>query len=204
MDRPPPEASAAPFSVAVLPFTNLSNDPNEDYLADGISEDLTSDLSHLEGAVVVRANRPSRIAARQWTFATWVGNSASVMCWRAASARSRRCGSHRREFVATDNGGTYRADRFDQPLRALQDGQDNTVQRIGTALDIGSIRESGNRRKIRRLIRPPHDLVLRGRAAMQERISYSRNVIAAGYFEQALREGPRLCGSHGRCRDDAD
>ena len=41
------------FSIAVLPFTNLGNDHNDDYLGDGIAEDLTTDLSHLEGAVVV-------------------------------------------------------------------------------------------------------------------------------------------------------
>ena len=36
-----------------------------------------------------------------------------------------------------------------------------------------------------------YDLVLRARAVMQERLSYVRNVIAAGYFEQALRKDPR-------------
>jgi hypothetical protein len=48
----PVDASGA-FSVAVLPFINLSSEREEDYLADGISEDLTTDLSHLNGALVV-------------------------------------------------------------------------------------------------------------------------------------------------------
>ena len=47
------DEGSAPFSIAVLPFTNLSSNHDEDYLADGISEDLTTDLSHLDGAVVV-------------------------------------------------------------------------------------------------------------------------------------------------------
>ena len=48
-----PVVEEGEFSIAVLPFTNLGNDHNDDYLGDGIAEDLTTDLSHLEGAVVV-------------------------------------------------------------------------------------------------------------------------------------------------------
>ena len=93
------------------------------------------------------------------------------------------------QLIAADNGAHVWADRFDQPLRALQDGQDNTVQRIGTALDIRF--DQGKRQPKNSTADPAaYDLVLRGRAAMQERISYSRNVIAAGYFEQALRKDP--------------
>jgi hypothetical protein len=38
-------AEAAHLSIVVLPFTNLSNDPNQDYFADGITDNLTTDLS---------------------------------------------------------------------------------------------------------------------------------------------------------------
>ena len=187
--RPPPEASAAPFSIAVLPFTNLSNDPNEDYLADGISEDLTTDLSHLEGAVVVArelafAYRGKAVDLRD------VGRQLGVRYVLEGSVR--KIGDAVRinaQLIAADNGAHVWADRFDQPLRALQDGQDNTVQRIGTALDIRF--DQGKRQPKNSTADPAaYDLVLRGRAAMQERISYSRNVIAAGYFEQALRKDP--------------
>ena len=41
------------LSMVVLPFQNLSGDPKEDYLADGITDDLTSDLSHIPGALVI-------------------------------------------------------------------------------------------------------------------------------------------------------
>jgi len=42
-----PEEEAAHLSIVVLPFTNLSNDPNQDYFADGITENLTTDLSRI-------------------------------------------------------------------------------------------------------------------------------------------------------------
>jgi adenylate cyclase len=47
---------AARFSLVVLPFANLSNDPNQDYFADGITENLTTDLSRIRGSFVIARN----------------------------------------------------------------------------------------------------------------------------------------------------
>jgi len=44
------------LSIVVLPFTNLGGDPNQDYFADGITEDLTTDLSRLAGSLVISRN----------------------------------------------------------------------------------------------------------------------------------------------------
>ena len=56
--RPPaPEAEPAPrLSIVVLPFANLSNDPEQEYFADGITDDLTTDLSRLPGSFVIARN----------------------------------------------------------------------------------------------------------------------------------------------------
>jgi class 3 adenylate cyclase len=53
--RPPAtEAKSAPrLSIVVLPFSNLSNDPDQEYFADGITDDLTSDLSRISGSFVI-------------------------------------------------------------------------------------------------------------------------------------------------------
>ena len=50
----PPDAVAN--SIAVLPFENLSNDPEQDYLADGITEDITTDLSNLSNLLVIASS----------------------------------------------------------------------------------------------------------------------------------------------------
>jgi len=51
------DSNEAPrLSIVVLPFRNLSDDPSEDYFADGITEDLTSDLSRLAGSFVIARN----------------------------------------------------------------------------------------------------------------------------------------------------
>ncbi len=51
-----PSAEAAHLSIVVLPFANLSGDPTQDYFADGITENLTTDLSRLSGSFVIARN----------------------------------------------------------------------------------------------------------------------------------------------------
>ena len=44
------------LSIVVIPFSNLSNDPEQEYFADGITEDLTTDLSRISGSFVIARN----------------------------------------------------------------------------------------------------------------------------------------------------
>jgi|SRR5215475_2092221 len=52
----PLTSAASRLSIVVLPFTNLSNDPEQEYFADGITDDLTSDLSRISGSFVIARN----------------------------------------------------------------------------------------------------------------------------------------------------
>jgi DNA-binding winged helix-turn-helix (wHTH) protein len=61
VNRPAAVASKAPaeaarLSIVVLPFTNLSNDPAQDYFADGVTENLTTELSRLHNSFVIARN----------------------------------------------------------------------------------------------------------------------------------------------------
>ena len=51
-----PSAAAAHLSVVVLPFTNLSGDPNQEYFADGVTENLTTDLARIRDSFVIAPN----------------------------------------------------------------------------------------------------------------------------------------------------
>ncbi len=51
-----PPRAAAHLSIVVLPFANLSGDASQDYFADGVTENLTTDLSRLAGAFVIARN----------------------------------------------------------------------------------------------------------------------------------------------------
>ncbi len=183
------DSSIPPLSIAVLPFANLSNDHDQEYLAEGISEDLTTDLSHLEGVFIV---------ARESAF-TYLGKQVDIReVGRQLGVRYVVEGSVRRldhavrinaQLISANDGTHVWADRFDQPLRDLQAGQDSTVQRIGAALNI---KFDKAKQQPRNPVADPaaYDLVLRARAVLQEPRSDIRNTIAAGYFEQALRLDP--------------
>ena len=51
-----PEPNVAAASIAVLPFTNMSGDPEQEYFSDGISEDIITDLSKIGGLTVIARN----------------------------------------------------------------------------------------------------------------------------------------------------
>jgi adenylate cyclase len=51
-----PEPNVAAASIAVLPFTNMSGDPEQEYFSDGISEDIITDLSKIAGLTVIARN----------------------------------------------------------------------------------------------------------------------------------------------------
>jgi adenylate cyclase len=60
-NRPASVASQSPaeakhLSIVVLPFANLSGDPSQDYFADGITENLTTDLSRIRNSFVIARN----------------------------------------------------------------------------------------------------------------------------------------------------
>ena len=54
--RQKPQPDIPRLSIVVLPFTNLSNDPEQEYFADGITDDLTTDLSRISGSFVIARN----------------------------------------------------------------------------------------------------------------------------------------------------
>jgi TolB-like protein/class 3 adenylate cyclase/rhodanese-related sulfurtransferase len=187
--KPVADDGLPPVSIAVLPFTNLGSDRNEDYLADGIAEDLTTDLSHLEGAFVVARESAFTYRGKEVDIRE-VGRQLGVRYVLEGSVR--KLGESVRinaQLIATHDGTHVWAERFDQPLRDLQAGQDSTVQRIGAALNI---KFDAAKRAPRTSASDPtaYDLVLRARAVLQEPRSDGRDTIAAGYFEQALRLDP--------------
>ena len=73
-------------SIAVLPFENLSGDPKQEYFADGVSEDIITELSRFSDLFVIARNSSFRYKAKRWICAKWVANSACATCWRAAFA----------------------------------------------------------------------------------------------------------------------
>ena len=73
-------------SVAVLPFTNLSGDPKEDYFSDGITEDIITELSRFSELFVIARNSSFQYKGKSPISGRSAESSVSATCWKAASA----------------------------------------------------------------------------------------------------------------------
>ena len=79
----------------MLPFANMSDDPEQEYFSDGISEDIITDLSKVSALSVVARNTAFTFKGKPIESAEVARRArASAMCWKAASARpAAGCGS---------------------------------------------------------------------------------------------------------------
>ena len=131
-----PKPNVATASIAVLPFTNMSGDPEQEYFSDGISEDIITDLSKIAGLTVI---------ARNSSF-TFKGKAIDVReIGRDLGVRSVLEGSIRRaakrvritaQLIDAATGAHLWADRYDRDLTDIFEVQDDVTRRIVEALKI--------------------------------------------------------------------
>ena len=163
---PPELAFLQPrLSIVVLPFELLGGDPADGYLADGITEDLTTDLSHVPGTFVIA--RGSAYSYRgKATDVRRIGAELGVRY--AVEGSVRRLGATLRvnaQLISTETGAQLWSDRFDQPISDLASGQEQIVIRLRAALAIGLTDIEARRSARERPTNPDaFDLILRARA----------------------------------------
>ena len=125
-------AQAAHLSVVVLPFTNLSGDPSQDYFADGITENLTTDLSRLSGSFVIARNTAFTFKGKN-ADVRQIGKELGVLYVLEGSVQ--RDQNHVRvnaQLVDAESGGHLWAERFDKPLSNLFSMQDDIVASLAS------------------------------------------------------------------------
>ena len=119
-----------------LPFENLSGDPRDDYLAEGITEDITTDLSRVPGMFVI-ARESAYTYQGKAVDVRKIGEELGVRYVLEGSVR--KLGDALRvnaQLIATETGAHLWADRFDQKLDDLSAGQEAIVDRIGQTLNV--------------------------------------------------------------------
>jgi TolB-like protein/class 3 adenylate cyclase/rhodanese-related sulfurtransferase len=134
------EAMAFPLpdkpSIAVLPFNNMSDDASQDYFADGITEDLITDLSKISGLFVIARNSSFSYKGQQ----VKVRQVAEEMGVRYVLEGSvRRAGDQVRinaQLIDATTGGHIWAERYDGSMADVFALQDKVTQQIVTALAI--------------------------------------------------------------------
>jgi adenylate cyclase len=123
-------------SIAVLPFTNMSGDPEQEYFSDGISEDIITDLSKIAGLTVIARNSSFTYKGRSVDVRT-VGRELAVRSVLEGSIR--RAGNRVRitaQLIDAISGAHVWADRYDRDLTDIFAVQDDVTRRIVGALKI--------------------------------------------------------------------
>src|SRR6516162_4373538 len=180
------------LSIVVLPFANLSNDPEQEYFVDGITDDLTTDLSRLSGSFVIARNTAFTYKGKP-VDAKQIGHELGVHYILEGSVR--RLADEVRvnvQLIDGENGAHLWADRFDTDRANLAAAQDEITGRLARALKVELVADVGRRIDRERAVDPDaRDLVMRGRALLLKAGSVAAWQEAVAAFERALEIDPR-------------
>ena len=183
------------MSIVVLPFTNLSNDPEQQYFADGITEDLTTDLSRIGGDAtgdrMFVISRNTAFAYRNMAVDTkQIGRELGVRYVMEGSVQ--RSGSRVRvtaQLIDAETGGHLWAERFDRDTSDLFALQSEITGRIAATLNLELVSAEATRPTDHPEML---DYFFRGRAALHKGPGRDSFAEAISLTEQALALEPSV------------
>jgi TolB-like protein len=196
--KPAPTLPDKP-SIAILPFANLSSDPEQEYFADGMAEDIITALSHFKALFVIARNSSFTYKGRA-VDVKQVGRELGVRyvlegSVRKAANRVRITG----QLVDTATGAHLWAERFDGDLGDIFDLQDQVTESV-----VGAIAPAVEKAEIERAKRKPTEsldayaIYLRGLAAYYEFGDRQANDEALRLFSSAIALDPDFASAYGR------
>jgi TolB-like protein/class 3 adenylate cyclase len=183
-----PAPKVAPrLSIVVLPFANLGRDPDKEYFADGITEDVTTDLSRIAHMTVISRNtaftyKGKALATRQ------IGRELGVRYVLEGSIR--HSDSRVRvnaQLIDAETDSHLWAERFDKSAEDLFSLQDEITNLIAKALNV-ELAAAEAARPVEHL--DALDCILRGRAASNKSRSLAALDETIGWYERALAFDP--------------
>jgi adenylate cyclase len=183
-------------SIAVLPFDNMSGDPEQDYFADGITEDIITEISRLPGILVISRNSTFTYKNKA-VIAQDVCRDLGVGTLLEGSVR--KAGNRVRitaQLIDGRSGGHLWAERYDRGLEDIFAVQDDVTQQIVRSLEVkligsrevsASSVETGNPEA--------YDCLLRGREKYRL-FSSEGNAQAKALYERAISLDPGYAAAH--------
>jgi adenylate cyclase len=127
-------AEAKHLSIVVLPLTNLSGDPAQDYFADGVTEDLTTDLSRIRNSFVIARNTAFAYKGKNLD-AKAIGKELGVRYVLEGSVqRDQNRVRVNAQLIDTETGAHLWADRFEEDITDLFKLQDQVVAQLANSL----------------------------------------------------------------------
>jgi adenylate cyclase len=183
---------AAHLSIVVLPFANLSGDPAQNYFADGITENLTTDLSRIPNSFVIARNTAFTFKGKT-VDAKEIGKELGVRYVLEGSVqRDQNRVRVNAQLIDAESGAHIWADRFEEDVSDLFKLQDQVVARLANTLDLELVKaeaEKASHSKSPDVI----DLTMRGRALLSEANPTTMKDTfdaALGLFDEALTIDP--------------
>jgi TolB-like protein/cytochrome c-type biogenesis protein CcmH/NrfG len=179
-------------SIMVLPFRNASNNPEQDYFADAVTDNLTTDLSRLADTMVISpatalSYKGKAVDPRE------IGREFGVRYLLQGSIR--RAGTKvqtNAQLIETRSAGQIWADRFDNELTDLSELQDAVTGRIASSLHIQLVKAE-NRRSIAERATDPDavDLRLRAMALLTTSFTAEHTLASRQFLEESVRHDPQ-------------
>ena len=194
--EPPSRLPARP-SIAVLPFTNLGADDEDGYFADGISEDIITELSRFK-ELIVTARNSTFIYRNQAVDIRQVSRDLNVRYVLEGSVR--RAGTRIRvtaQLIDAESGNHLWAERFDRKMEDVFDLQDELTRKI-----VATLADKLGRHEIQRIRHDAstgepgaYDLVLRGRE-LWLRWNRDDNLRARALYREAIALDPEYARAY--------
>jgi adenylate cyclase len=180
------------LSLVVLPFINLSGNPDQEYFADGLTEDLTTDLSRIDGSFVIARNTAFSYKNKAVDIRR-IGRDLGVRYVLEGSVR--RSGDLVRvsaQLIDAETGAHLWADRFDRHRAELIETQSEITAGIASALRVRLIDIESRRGQRERPGNPDAtDLAMRGWALIYASQTRDNNAMARRVFEESLGLDPQ-------------
>src|SRR5262252_6871257 len=182
----------SPLSVVVLPFANLSSNPDQEYFADAITDDVTTDLSRISGSFVIAPTTAFTYKGKA-VVTQQIGHELGVRYLLNGSVQ--RTGHHVQvnvQLIDAESGAELWADRLESDRANLVKGQKEITGRLARTLNL-ELTEAVHRRAERAGVVDidAQDLLLRGWALYYRPASAPVRQAALQAFEQALERDPQ-------------
>jgi len=165
-----PRPAAAPLSIVVLPLASVDSDPDRAYLAEGLTEDLTTDLSRIPGSLVIARSSAVAVYGRGRDVRD-VGRELGVRY--ALEGSVQRAGEQVRlniRLIDTESRRELWAERFDADRADITALQGRVTGTLARSLHLELIEAESQRSRRQHPLNPDaHDLALRAWSAYERR-----------------------------------
>jgi TolB-like protein/DNA-binding winged helix-turn-helix (wHTH) protein/Tfp pilus assembly protein PilF len=177
------------LSIVVLPFANIGGDPEQDYFVDGVTDNLTADLSQIRSAFVIGRSTAFTYKSKAVDIRQ-IGRELNVRY--ILEGRLQRGGNRMRvnvQLIDAESGSHLWAERFDKPLADLFDMQDEIVARLAGALN-AQLAAAEARRAEQAPNPDSMDLYFQGLASLNKGLTPGHVAQARSLFDRAITADP--------------